>query len=170
MYRILVLPLLLLMMSIPSVAQETEVGAAVPPAGDARVRQQLDELGYQYEIDDDGDFRAVFEFQGEKRSQVVYVNSRTSTYDSLEIREIWSPAIESKGPFAPKVANRLLEASFDAPLGSWQVFKQKNGKFIAVFAVKLLVTADNATLQRAINAVLAHADEMERELTKKDTY
>jgi hypothetical protein len=166
MKRVSLLFSLLLFAAAPVLAQNDTTASS----GDPRVRAMLDELGYQYEVDADGDFRAVFEFEGEKRSQVVYVNSSTSEYDSLEIREIWSPAVESKGPLAPKVANRLLTASFDAPLGAWQVLKQASGKYLAVFAVKLGADADAPTLRKAMKAVLSHADEMEKELSKKDVY
>jgi hypothetical protein len=169
MKRLVLLPLFLIALALPALAQEADAPIAMPE-GDSRIRTLLDELGYQYELDDDGDFRAVFEFQEDSRSQVVYVNSRTAEYQGLEIREVWSPAIESKGPFAPKVANRLLEASFAAPLGGWQMFKQANGRFVAVFSIKLPADANGPLLQTAINAVLSEADAMEKELTKKDTY
>lgn len=172
MQRILMLPLMLLALALPAVAQEDQTTVADPigDTPDPRVRALLDELGYQYEIDDDGDYRAVFEFTGEKRSQVVYVNSRTSEYDGLEIREVWSPAIEAKGQLAQKIANRLLEASFDAPLGGWQTIKRNDGKVVAVFAVKLGASADAQTLKKAMNAVLVNADNIEKELSKKDVY
>ena len=163
------LPLLLpiLPFAVAPVVAQVDTSAT---AGDSRVRALLDELGYQYEVDTDGDFRAVFEFEGEKRSQVVYINSKTSDFDGIEIREVWSPAIESKGPFTPKIANRLLEASFDAPLGGWQCLKQSNGRYVAVFAIKLGADADAQTLKKAMNAVLSHADEMEKEFSKKDAF
>lgn len=167
MTRICALFALFLLLAAPAFAQDDTTAT---PSGDTRVRAMLDELGYQYEVDADGDFRAVFEFEGEKRSQVVYVNSRTSEYDGLEIREVWSPAVEAKGALPQKVANRLLEASFDAPLGGWQSLKQADGKVIAVFAVKLGADADAPTLKKAMNAVLSHADEMEKEFSDKDTY
>jgi hypothetical protein len=166
----LLLQSLLFLAVAPAFAQVDTVDAPAPPQGDPRVRAVLDELGYEYEVDADGDYRAVFEFEGERRSQVVYVNSQTATYDSLEIREVWSPAIESKGPLTPKIANRLLSASFDAPFGAWQCLKQANGRFLAVFAVKLGADADAAMIRKAIKAVISHADEMEKELSKKDTY
>jgi hypothetical protein len=163
---VLVLSFLLALVA-PSFAQDP---APADTTADPRVRALLDELGYQYEVDEDGDYRAVFEFNGEKRSQVVYVNSRTNDYDGLEIREIWSPAFESKGPLAPKVANRLLEASFEASLGGWQTFKSSTGTIMAVFTVKLGADADAETLKTAMNAALSNADEMEKELSKKDVY
>lgn len=176
MKRVSLLPCLLVVVftvafaAAPALAQVDTLTAPATPQGDPRVRAVLDELGYEYEVDADGDFRAVFEFEGERRSQVVYVNSQTATYDSLEIREVWSPAIESKGPLTPKIANRLLSASFDAPFGAWQCLKQANGRYLAVFAVKLGADADAAMIRKAIKAVISHADEMEKEISRKDVY
>ena len=143
---------------------------ATSGSSDRRISAQLDELGLQYEIDKDGDFRTVFKFTDESRTQIVYINSRTSQYDGLEIREVWSPAYESVDPLPAIVANRLLRASFDAPLGGWQSWRQPDGKYIAVFSVKLGADADGETLRKAMNAAISHADEMEKELTDGDTF
>ncbi|MBC8144762.1 MAG: hypothetical protein H7X80_04195, partial [bacterium] len=70
---------------------------ATEARADVRVSTLLDELGLEYQIDDDADFRSIFNFDGEKRSQMVYVNSKTAQYDGIEMREVWSPALESDG-------------------------------------------------------------------------
>jgi hypothetical protein len=138
------------------------------PAADGRIAEQLDQIGVKYEIDDEGDFRVVFQFDEDKRSQVVYVNSETVDFNDMEIREIWSPASRLSGELSSAVANRLLIASFDAPLGGWQVAKGEDGSHTIVFCVKLGADADSTTLDRVLTTVVAAADDMEKELTGKD--
>ncbi|MGH8025552.1 MAG: hypothetical protein ACREO0_02390 [Pseudoxanthomonas sp.] len=140
----------------PLSAQETE--KTVP---DADIRAQLTELGYKYELDEDNDFKLVFEVGDEGRSQIVYVLSAVETYGNHSVREIWSPAYESPTEdFSGPVANRLLEASNSAKLGAWV----KQGKN-AMFVVKIASNASKEALDDAIDAAVKLADEMENELT-----
>src|SRR5438270_4384084 len=83
--------------------------AKKPPA-DPRVKAALDEIGYKFELNDDNDYKLV-PIQTEQagtaangkpiwRSQLVYVNSNTEKYGSLEIREVLAPAYLSEGPLS----------------------------------------------------------------------
>ena len=145
-----------LVLSAPLGAQETE--KTVP---DARIKAQLAELGYKYELDSDNDFKLVFEVGDEGRSQIVYVLSTVETYGKHSVREFWSPAYESPTEnFSGPVANRLLEASNIAKLGAWV----KQGKN-ATFVIKIPSNASKEELDDAIDAAVKLADEMENELT-----
>ena len=55
---------------------------------DVRVKDALDTVGLNYEVDEDNDFKLVIEFD-DTRSQVVLVSSDTYRLDELEIREVW---------------------------------------------------------------------------------
>lgn len=145
-----------LALTAPLAAQET--GKTVP---DARIKAQLAELGYKYELDDDNDFKLVFEVGDEGRSQIVYVLSAVETYGEHSVREVWSPAYESPTEdFPGPVANRLLEASNIAKLGAWV----KQGKN-ATFVIKIPSDASKEELDDAIDAAIKLADEMENELS-----
>ncbi|HFF6218866.1 TPA: hypothetical protein ACGCHS_004477, partial [Stenotrophomonas maltophilia] len=48
--------------------------AVAAPEADKSVARHLDKLGYTYEIDEDGDYRLVFDVEGD-RTQMVYVRS-----------------------------------------------------------------------------------------------
>lgn len=138
---------------------------------DKRVQRLLDKLKYTYEVDEDGDFKLVFDMSDEdatqKRSQLVYVRSPVYDYGSHKVREVWAPAYKAKGDkFPADVANRLLEASQDSKLGGWA----KQGAY-AVFVVKLSTDASAEELDDAIDAAIQSADQMEAELTKgKDDF
>ncbi|MET0655659.1 MAG: hypothetical protein ABWX88_06560 [Pseudoxanthomonas sp.] len=143
-------------LSVPLLAQETE--RTVPDAG---IKAQLAGLGYEYEVDDDNDFKLVFEVGDEGRSQIVYVLSAVETYGEHSVREVWSPAYESPtDDFPGPVANRLLDASNNAKLGAWV----KQGRN-ATFVVKIPSDAGKEALDDAIDIAVKLADEMENELT-----
>jgi hypothetical protein len=137
-----------------------------PPAGDPRIKAILEELGLKYEIDDDGDYKVLLEWEEDGRSQLAFINSATERLEKMEVREIWSAGYTSEKPLKAKIANRLLEDSFQKKLGSWQLMK--GDIWIATFAVKLDADADADTVWTALEAVLTSADEMEKELLGTD--
>lgn len=166
--------LLTVLLSSPiAMAKDAPAQPEASPQGkpDKRVQRQLDKLKYTYEVDEDGDYKLVFDVSDEdeekKRSQLVYVRSPVYDYGSHEVREVWAPAYKAKGDtFPADVANRLLEASQDSKLGGWA----KQGSY-AVFVVKLPTTASAEQLADAIDAAIQSADQMEAELTKgKDEF
>ena len=145
-----------LALSGPLAAEES-----VSASPDARIKAQLDALDYEYEIDEDQDFKLVFKIGDEGRSQIVYVRSPVESYGEHEVREIWSPAYHSPTEAFPAlIANRLLEDSDNKKLGGWV----KQNKY-AVFVVKIPANADAEALDDALDAAMAAADEMEAELT-----
>jgi hypothetical protein len=156
---------MLLCFSVSSVvnAAERATPAKPGPEGDPAVRQQLDKLKYQYEVDEEGDFRLTFAMDEDKggRSQLVFVRSPVETYGSHKVREIWSPAyVSATDEFPASVANRLLEATQESKLGAWA----KQGRY-AVFVVKLAADAGTDALDDAVEAALRSAEDMEMELT-----
>ncbi|WP_246072063.1 hypothetical protein [Marilutibacter aestuarii] len=141
------------------------VGLAGAPAHaqDARIKQQLDAIGHDYEVDDDGDYRMVFETEN-GRSQLVFVISNVERYGSHQVREIWAPAYQAPGDdFPAVVANKLLEDSEENKLGAWV----KQGD-MAVYVVKIDAQASNDALDDAIEYAVKIADQMEIVLTDGD--
>lgn len=148
-------------------APAAEAAPAVDHAPDPRVKRLLDKLKYKYEVDEDGDYKLVFDLDDDEedskkgRSQLVYVRSPVFDYGSHEVREVWAPAYKAKGDELPaEVANRLLEASQESKLGGWA----KQGRY-AVFVIKVATNASAEQLDDAINAAIQSADQMEAELT-----
>jgi len=138
-------------------------GTAAAGEPDPQVKQQLDSLDYTYEVDEDGDYRMVFDMENE-RTQLVFVRSAVETYGSHRVREIWSPGYKSTSPqFPALIANRLLEDSNDSKLGGW--VKQDD---TAMFVIKIDADADAEMLGDAIDAATKSADAIELELTSQD--
>jgi hypothetical protein len=139
--------------------------ADTPEGADRAVGRHLDALDYTYEVDDDGDYKMVFDIEG-GRTQLVFVRSSVETFGTHHVREIWSPAYRAPSPqFPALVANRLLEASNSSKLGSWV----KQGD-TAMFVVKVDADATAQVLSDAIDAATRSADEMELELTSQDEF
>jgi hypothetical protein len=162
---------------------QAQIGGAAkkkPPA-DPRVRLALEQLGYKYELTEENEYR-LFPIETEPsgadangkptyRSQLVYVNSATEPYGSLEIREVWSPAFYSAGPLTAALANRLLRENNSVKFGAWRVeVQQPSGKYLAMFAAQIAADSDTEALRLAIKSVMLIADRMEKELTGKDDY
>lgn len=128
---------------------------------DARIKAQLEQLDYEYEVDDDNDYKLVFKIGDEGRSQIVYIRSPVETYGEHRVREIWSPAYKSPtDDFPALIANRLLEDADTKKLGGW--VKQDQ---YAIFVVKIPADADGEALDDALDAAMSAADMMEAELT-----
>jgi hypothetical protein len=152
-----------------ALAQAQAVG--VRKVGDPRVKALLDQIGYKYEINADGDYKLIPVATENGRSQLAYVISKTQQYSTLEIREIMSPAFLSTGPLSAAVANRLLRENSEVKFGAWRVELHNNGqKYLALFAVQINANSDAETLRLAIKSVLLVADRMEKELTGTDDY
>ena len=141
-------------------AQAQDQAKTKTPA-DAGIKAQLDQLDYEYEVDDDNDYKLVFKIGDEGRSQIVYIRSPVETYGEHRVREIWSPAYKSPtDDFQALIANRLLEDADTKKLGGW--VKQDQ---YAIFVVKIAADADKEALDDALDAAMSAADEMEAELT-----
>lgn len=138
---------------------------------DPGVAKQLKELGYEYEVDEDGDYKVLMATgDDDERSQIVYIRSHVETYGNHRVREIWSYAYQSPADALPAVvANRLLEASNALIIGSW--VKQQRS---AVYVAKISASATTGELEDGIAAAAVSADAMELELAtdpqKSDDY
>lgn len=143
-----------------TLAQET-------PA-DSRIRSNLEELGYQYEIEADGNFRVGMQLPN-GRVQQVWIQSKTETFGTLEIRKILSPAYLSNSPFPAAVANRLLIDNAIKKLGAWQTITQDE-QHLAIFSVKIPADSNANELKDYLTAVVGSADAMEDALTEEDAF
>lgn len=128
---------------------------------DPVIAKQLKDLGYEYEVDQDGDYKLLMAAGDAGRSQIVFIRSAVETYGKQQVREIWSYAYKAPGDTLPAVvANRLLDASNSLILGSW--VKQGGS---AVYVAKIPADADLEELNDAVAAAATTADEMELALT-----
>jgi len=138
---------------------------------DPAIAKQLKELGYEYQVDEDGDYKVLMATgDNDERSQIVDIRSHVETYGNHRVRELWSYAYQSPADALPAVvANRILEASNALIIGSWV----KQGRS-AVYVAKIGAAASTGELEDAIAAAAVSADAMELELAsdpnKSDEY
>lgn len=135
---------------------------------DTRIRSHLEELGYEYEIEADGTFRVGMQLPN-GRVQRVWIQSKTETFGTLEIRKILSPAYLSNSPFPVAVANQLLLDSASKKLGAWQMIIQDD-QYLAIFSVKIPAHSNANELKDYLSAVVGSADGMEESLTGEDNF
>ncbi|GAA5074391.1 hypothetical protein [Lysobacter panacisoli] len=150
-----------------SIAPSARACGDHPSSADAGIAKQLESLDYEFEVDDDGDYRMIRDMDDD-RTQLVFVISKVESYGVHKIREVWAPAYRSPEDDAlpADIANRLLADSQDSKLGSWV----KQGD-MAVFVVKIAADASTPELKDAIEAAAKTADEMESDLTDgKDAF
>lgn len=151
---------------VPAMAA-AQVGARIITP-DARVEKLLKEAGLNYTIDEDGDYRLEFALDDD-RSQLVWISSRTASYEVLEIRDVWSVAYRSKDPLSVEVANQVLRKNGEMILGAWQI-KTWDDEYVLAYAAQVSANTDAASLESAAEAVVVSADELEKELTGKDEF
>ena len=124
---------------------------------DYRVKSRLDAKGFNYKIDDEGDFRIILKFDN-GRTQLLWVNSNTENYKGMEIREVWSTGY--KGYISSNIMKNLLRGSQTKKLGAWGVNKDFNR---AYFTAKIPADLDRDALINTIWFVGEAADEFERD-------
>lgn len=154
--------LLILLTAIPAHAAEP---APAPEPPDPAIVEQLTELGYEYEMDEEGDFRLLFDM-GEERSQFVWIRNRTYSADGVAMRDVWSYALELPGKYVSvKLASRLLLESWEGIMGGWA----RDGEYV-VYMVKLPADAAAAKLDAAIGEAIRAADALEKERRFEDDF
>lgn len=135
---------------------------------DSRVAKLLQDAALTYSVDEDGDFRLIYDLPN-GRSQLVWVASRTSRLQTVEVRDVWSVADRSVGQVSPDVANQLLLDNATQALGAWQV--QRSGdEYLIVFSAQVAADTAAPTLVETLDAVMRVADELERQLTGGDRF
>lgn len=133
---------------------------------DRRVETSLNEADLKYDIDKDGDFKLLLNYD-DNRTQLVFVQSKTEQYKNYEIREIFAYGYKSPtSEFSASIANRLLIDNSKKKMGAWE----KRGEY-AVYVIKISADADALSLKNAIQLAAVCAEEMEKEITPtKDTF
>ena len=137
--------------------------ASVPRAfaADPSVEARLDAQGIQYVVDEDGDYKITYAFEGEDRSQLVFVGGGTETVGGYVIREVFAPAARvDRDGVSGDVALELLADSRTNKLGAWEI-----GGEVLYFTIKLPDSVDGAQLETALALAAQLADEMEKKLS-----
>jgi hypothetical protein len=136
--------------------------SAVPAAAqDRSVATRLDKEGLKYEVDKDGDYKLLFDYSDEGRTQIVFVSGATQTVSGMTIREIFAPAARvEEDKVTGSKALVLLEDSSTNKVGSWEI----RGN-VLYFVIKVPESLTSTELGALAKIAAESADNKEIELT-----
>ena len=131
-------------------------GGATP-----RLQRLLEEAGYAYTVDDDGDYRLLFSTTDE-RTHLVWVSTYAPDLTLVPSYEVWALVGRGMGELPAGLSEALLRRSGDVPSLSAQLYGGEGGEPIAV-ALSVVVDqgVSAATLQRVAEQLAIEADELE---------
>lgn len=152
------------MVALPAFAQDAP---AATKAAYASVKARLDAGNVRYEIDEDGDYKVVYSYASEGRSQLVFVSGRTEQAGDLRIREVFAPAARiGAGGLDAATANALLRDNYSKILGHWALTDPH-----LFYVIQVPDSIDAAGLKTVMDLVAQVADDKEIELTQgKDEF
>ncbi|HSD16157.1 MAG TPA: hypothetical protein VLC71_02710 [Thermomonas sp.] len=130
-------------------------------AGDPALEALLKAADIPFEVDKDGDYKIVYDWSKDKRSQLVYVAGTAEEVDGVKLYEIFSPAkvIDNAG-IDPLLAKRLLEQNGRYKFGAWEVAGET-----LYFGGKVPVGIAASPFETLVSLVAGVADDMELELS-----
>jgi hypothetical protein len=140
------------------------------PVPDPRVAAILNELGLSYEIlPESGTFKTGYLFE-DGRSQEVFIRSMTEEFLGVELREITSPALVSRGIFDARTANFLLRENSTMKFGAWCIEVGEDNGHFAVFNVKVGAALPARPFSDILEMVAKVADGTEARLSGLDEF
>ena len=175
MKRILLVAILSLSCASVALAQHSRESkrsaassASSSSGGDPRVRTALTALSEKFVVDSDGDFKLVRD-TSDGRTQVAWVISKTSTYGTMEIREIISPPFKTGGTLSMAMALRLLQENNKYKIGAWRLVGEGANQAV-YYAIQISADVDPQSLSAAIKSATLIADALEKEIVGTDDY
>jgi hypothetical protein len=124
------------------------------------IEAMLDKQGIKYEIDKDKDYKIIYDFSKEKRTQIVYLSGTTEDINGIKIRTIFAPAAQLTKNSIDGRLKSLLEANGKSKIGAWQI----NGDAL-YFSAQLIEPFTAEELSALLNLIASVADDMEIEIS-----
>lgn len=135
----------------PSLAAEPDGVAAL-----------LEQAKIKYEVDKDKDYKVTYDFEKEKRTQIVYVSGTTEEFRGMRIRSIFAPAARLNKDSIAGQYKALLEHNGKAKIGAWEI----DGD-ILYFSARIIEPVTPEQLSSILNLVASIADDKEIEISGK---
>jgi hypothetical protein len=127
-----------------------------------RVPALLDQQKIKYEVDDDKDYKIVYDFTDAKRTQIVYISGATEDYEGLKIRSIFAPAARLDKDRIDGQLKALLEHNGKSKIGAWEISGD-----VLYFSARLVEPITAEQLGHLLNLVASVADDKEIEISGK---
>ena len=130
-------------------------------AADPALEALLKAANIPFEVDGDGDYKIVYDWSKEKRSQLVYVAGTAEELSGVKLYKIFSPAkVMDEAGIDPALAKRLLGENSQYKFGAWEVA----GKTL-YFRGNVQAGMPAAQFETLVSVIAGTADDMELELT-----
>ncbi len=137
---------------------------------DARLKKGVDSTELKYLVHADGYVKILIGLDDD-RSQMVIISSKTSSYRSLEKRELTSAvALLPKSKVTIAMLLRLMSESNTMKFGSYVVEERSSGQVLIKFNATVSPDAGARELKAAIALVAMAADRAERWIATDDTF
>lgn len=135
------------------------------------VESKVKDSGLKYRKDEDGDLRVTFDMGG-GRTQLVFVNGQTESFENVQYVEIWSIAALSESRPVNAGQMRKLLNGIDEEVGHWCLKKPSSPgqKWSLYYSVHLSLSASAKDFEAAIRACGAIADDKENDLLGTDDF
>jgi hypothetical protein len=132
----------------------------VQAADPDRIAALLDQQKIKYEVDKDNDYKIIYDFGEEKRSQIVYVSGSTEEFEGLRIRAVFAPAARLTKDNIEAKFKSLLENNGKSKIGAWEI----NGDML-FFSAKMFEPVTAEELSAMLHLVSSVADDKEIEIS-----
>ncbi len=144
-----------------AIAAFLALAAPCASAADPALEALLKAANLPYEVDEDGDYKIVYDWSKEKRSQLVYVAGTAEELSGVKLYKIFSPAkVMDEAGIDPALAKRLLGENSQYKFGAWEVA----GKTL-YFRGNVQAGMPAAQFETLVSVIAGTADDMELELT-----
>ncbi len=151
-------------------AQPTEQSASTKDAdkakvGNPEIEKLLNEEGIKFRYTEDGEYRMLFEMDGD-RSQLVFIDPAIYTLGDYKTFNVYSVAY--RGRVTKSMAMELLRPWYK--VGYWRIQKVKDtaDTFLVAFYAQVPSTISAKDLRSCIQKVAREADALESDWTDVD--
>jgi len=109
-------------LAILATAAALAIAAFPASATDPALEALLNAAKLPFEVDKDGDYKIVYEWSKDKRSQLVYVSGTTEELPGMKLYKVFSPAkVMDDAGIDPALAKRLLAENAQYKFGGWEL-------------------------------------------------
>jgi hypothetical protein len=142
--------------------------SAVPDSS-AALAEMLTDIGWNFEVDSDGDYRVVLRVD-DGRTQLAWITPLTKegpgTPGGYEVYTAVSMEAEN---LSPDFMADMLEDNFLA-YGAFEAFKQPNGSYLIYYSAYTTNSPTAADLEQVVSDAVRRADAMEKKWIGGDEY
>ena len=148
-----------------AIAALLALAAPCASAADPALEALLKAADIPFEVDDDGDYKIVYEWSKDKRSQLVYVGGTPETFADTPVYDVFAPALAvGEDGLSAEDANEMMKASGSLKLGAWE--RRGDGAYFAIKVPAGKLTAEQ--FDKILSLAAETADNFELEHSNSD--